>query len=155
MRRSTVVTASALIAAGLLTAGCSSEEKAQENTENANAAVCLSLEGLAATIDGLSTGVTDTGDVTVGQAQESINQIGEAYDTVQSEITNLGDAVNEQTATAQQEFEQAQTGIKEGLSGMDGQASLSEAAAQEKQAVQDLQSSYQDMRSSLGCSDAS
>ena len=48
--------ATAAVAVGLLATGCSSTDEAQQTTENANAAVCLSLEGLAATVEGLSTG---------------------------------------------------------------------------------------------------
>jgi cobalamin biosynthesis Mg chelatase CobN len=144
-----------VVVVGIVTAGCSPTDEAQQETENANAAVCLSLEGLAATIQGLQDGVTGTGDVTVGQAQESVNQIQSAYDTVQAELANLGDAVDNQVATAQQEFEQAQMQIKEDLSGMDGDASLSEVAEQEKEAVQNLQSSYQELNSTLGCGSAS
>ncbi len=151
MRRS-VLLAAAVLGVGLLTAGCSSETEAEQNTENANAAVCLSLEGLGATIQGLGDGVTGTGDVTVGQAQESINQIQSAYDTVESEIQNLGEAVDEQVLTAQEEFSQAQMQIKEDLSGLDGDSSLQDVAQQEAAAIQDLQSSYQELNSSLGCS---
>ena len=74
MRRFAVL-ATAAVAVGLLATGCSSTDEAQQTTENANAAVCLSLEGLAATVEGLSTGVTGTGDVTVSQGQEAINQV--------------------------------------------------------------------------------
>ena len=52
MRRFAVL-ATAAVAVGLLATGCSSTDEAQQTTENANAAVCLSLEGLAATVEGL------------------------------------------------------------------------------------------------------
>ena len=82
-----VLFAAAVLGVGLLTAGCSSETEAEQKTENANAAVCLSLQGLEATDPGgLGDGVTGTGDVTVSKAQESVNQIQSAYDTVESEI---------------------------------------------------------------------
>ena len=107
MRRSAVF-ACAIVAVGLLSTGCSPSTEAQDKTENANAAVCLSMEGLNATIDGLATGVTGTGDVTVGAAQESINQIMAAYDTVQSNVQALGEDVSDEVLTAQQQFEESQ-----------------------------------------------
>jgi hypothetical protein len=136
----------------MLTAGCSSETEAEQNTENANAAVCLSLEGLDATIQGLSDGVTGTGDITVGSAQESVNQIQTAYDTVESEIEKLGQDVDEQVLTAQEQFSQAQMQIQEGLSGLDGDSSLTDVPQEEATAINNLQSSYQELNSSLGCS---
>lgn len=154
MRRS-VVFASAVVLAGMFTAGCSSTDEAQQTTENANAAVCLSLEGLDATIQGLSTGVTGTGDVTVGQAQESINQIQAAYDTVDAEIQKLGEDVSNEVLTAEEQFSAAQTQIQDGLSGLDGGQSLSDVPAEEKQAIEQLSTSYEDLNSSLGCSNAS
>ena len=154
MRRSAVL-ASALVVVGMLAAGCSSTDEAGQKTENANAAVCLSLEGLDATIQGLSSGVTGTGDVTVGQAQESVNQISAAYDTVEAEIQKLGEDVSDEVATAQEQFAAAQMQIQDGLAGLDGDQSLSELPEQEQQAIEQLSASYQDLNSSLGCSDAS
>ncbi len=154
MRRS-VVFASAVVLAGMFTAGCSSTDEAQQKTENANAAVCLSLEGLDATIQGLSTGVTGTGDVTVGQAQESVNQIQAAYDTVDAEIQKLGEDVSQEVLTAEEQFSAAQMQIKDGLAGLDGDQALSDVPAQEQQAIEQLSTSYQDLNSSLGCSNAS
>ena len=101
MRRSPLF-ASALVVVGLLTAGCSSESEAENKTADANAAVCLSMKDLQATVDGLATGVTGTGDVTVSKAQESINQLDEAYADVQSQIQKLGTDVEDQVLTAQQ-----------------------------------------------------
>ncbi|MFN8184835.1 MAG: hypothetical protein U0R23_10470 [Candidatus Nanopelagicales bacterium] len=154
MRRSAVFASSVLLV-GMFTAGCSSTDEAQQTTENANAAVCLSLEGLDATIQGLSTGVTGTGDVTVSQAQESVNQIAAAYDTVDAEIQKLGEDVSNEILTAEEQFQQAQMQIKDGLSGLDGNQSLSDVPDEEKQAIQQLSTSYDDLNSSLGCSDAS
>jgi hypothetical protein len=154
VRRSAVF-ASALVLVGMLATGCSSTDEAEQNTENANAAVCLSLEGLDATIQGLSSGVTGTGDVTVGQAQESVNQISAAYDTVEAEIQKLGEDVSDEVATAQEQFAAAQMQIQDGLAGLDGDQSLSEVPEQEQQAIEQLSTSYQDLNSSLGCSDAS
>ncbi|MEZ5184732.1 MAG: hypothetical protein R2720_03215 [Candidatus Nanopelagicales bacterium] len=153
MRRAAVF--ATVIAVGLLSAGCSSSEEAQQNTENANAAVCLSLEGLDATIAGLESGVTGTGDVTVSKAQESINQIDEAYATVETQIQKLDQDVDQEVLTAQEEFSQAQMQIKEGLSGLDGDQSLSEVPESEASAINALQRSYQDLNSSLGCDNAS
>lgn len=153
MRRYAVL-ATAVVAAGLFTAGCSSTDEAQQTTENANAAVCLSLEGLAATVEGLSTGVTGTGDVTVSQAQESVNQIDVAYDSVISNISKLDEAVSDEVSTAQSQFEQAQMQVKEGLSGLDGDSSLSDVPAEEQQAISELSTSYEELNSSLGCGDA-
>jgi uncharacterized phage infection (PIP) family protein YhgE len=149
------VLATVVVSAGLFTAGCSSTDEAQQKTENANAAVCLSLEGLAATVEGLSTGVTGTGDVTVSQAQESINQIDEAYQSVVSNISKLQEDVSDEVSTAQSQFEQAQMQVKEGLSGLDGDSSLSAVPEEEKQAISQLSTSYEEMNSSLGCGDAS
>ncbi len=154
MRRYSVL-ATAVVAAGLFTAGCSSTDEAQQKTENANAAVCLSLEGLAATVEGLQTGVTGTGDVTVSQAQESINQIDQAYRTVVSNVSKMDEDVSEEVSTAQAQFEQAQMQIKEGLSGLDGDSSLSDVPEEEQQAISQLNTSYADMNSALGCGDAS
>jgi uncharacterized phage infection (PIP) family protein YhgE len=149
------VLATAVVAAGLFTTGCTSTEEAQQQTENANAAVCLALEGLAATIEGLSTGVTGTGDVTVSQAQESINQIDGAYQTVVADVQKLGEEVSDEVSTAQAQFEQAQMQIKEGLSGLDGESSLADVPAEAQQAISQLSTSYEQMNSSLGCGDAS
>ena len=151
MRRS-VLFAAAVLGVGLLTAGCSSETEAEQKTENANAAVCLSLQGLEATIQGLGDGVTGTGDVTVSKAQESVNQIQSAYDTVESEIEKLGQDVDEQVLTAQEQFRQAQMQIQDGLSGLDGDSSLSAVPQEAATAINNLQSSYQELNSSLGCS---
>jgi len=153
--RRSVVFASAVVLAGMFTAGCSSTDEAQQKTENANAAVCLSLEGLDATIQGLSTGVTGTGDVTVGQAQESVNQIQAAYDTVDAEIQKLGEDVSQEVLTAEEQFSAAQMQIKDGLAGLDGDQALSDVPAEEQQAIEQLSTSYQDLNSSLGCSSAS
>lgn len=150
MRRPVIV-ATVVCAMGLATAGCSSSQEAEQKTENANAAVCLSLEGLKATIDGLKTGVTGTGDVTVGQAQESINQIATAYDTFDAEIQKLGEDVSQEVLDAEQQFEQAQMQIKEGLSGLDGDQSLSEVPEEQQQAIEQLDSGYQQLNASLGC----
>lgn len=150
MRRSGVFVA-AVAVAGMLTSGCSSTDEAEQKTENANAAVCLSLTGLDATIQGLSDGVTGTGDVTVGKAQESVNQIQSAYDTVQSEIERLGQDVDEQVLTAQENFSQAQMQVEEGLSGLDGNSSLADVPQEQAAAITQLESSYQDLNSSLGC----
>ena len=144
MRR-VAVAASAVIAVGLITAGCSPSTEAENKTEDANAAVCLSLEGLNATIDGLASGVTGTGDVTVGKAQESINQIDQAY------LQKLGTDVQDQVLTAQQQFEEAQMQVQEGLSGLDGDSNLSDMPAEEAQNIQNLQKSYDELNSSLGC----
>ncbi|MCB9424338.1 MAG: hypothetical protein H6527_04535 [Actinobacteria bacterium] len=149
------VLATAAIAAGLLATGCSSTDEAQQTTENANAAVCLSLEGLAATVEGLSTGVTGTGDVTVSQAQEAINQVDGAYQAVLTNVSKLDEAVSDEVSTAQSQFEQAQMQIKEGLTGLDGDSSLSDVPEEEKQAIAQLSASYEEMNSSLGCGDAS
>lgn len=154
MRRYAVL-ATAVAAAGMFTAGCTATDEAQQKTENANAAVCLSLEGLAATVEGLQTGVTGTGDVTVSQAQESINQIDGAYQSVLSNVSKLDEAVSDEVATAQSQFEQAQMQIKEGLTGLDGDSSLSDVPAEEKQAISELSASYEEMNSALGCGDAS
>jgi hypothetical protein len=142
-----------VLAAGLLTAGCSAETEAENKTEDANAAVCLSLRELSATIEGLSTGVTGTGDVTVGAAQESINQIEEAYQGVEANLEKLGTDVEDQVLTAQQQFEQAQMQVQEGLTGLDGDANLSEVPQEEASAIATLESSYQQLNDSLGCSD--
>lgn len=150
MRRFAVV-ASAAVAVGLLTAGCSAETEAENKTEDANAAVCLSLEELNATIDGLATGVTGTGDVTVGAAQESINQISTAYDQVQASLEKLGTDVEDQALTAQQQFEEAQMQVEAGLSGLDGDSKLSDVPAEEAQAITTMQESYDELNSSLGC----
>lgn len=152
MRRSALL-ASALVAAGLLTAGCSSTTEAENKTQDANAAVCLSLKDLQATIDGLSTGVTGTGDVTVSKAQESVNQLDEAYADVQSQIQKLGTDVEDQVLTAQQQFEEAQMQVTEGLSGLDGDSKLSDVPQEEASAIATLKSSYQQLNDSLGCSD--
>ncbi|HQR79784.1 MAG TPA: hypothetical protein PLT68_06175 [Actinomycetota bacterium] len=150
MRRSVII-ASVVCALGLGAAGCSPSNQAEQKTENANAAVCLSLKGLEATIAGLKTGVTGTGDVTVGKAQESINQIATAYDTVDAEIQKLGQDVSQEVLTAEEQFQQAQMQIKEGLSGLDGDQSLADLPQEQQQAVEQLQSSYQQLNASLGC----
>ena len=150
MRRFAVL-ATAAVAVGLLATGCSSTDEAQQTTENANAAVCLSLEGLAATVEGLSTGVTGTG----GQGQEAINQVDGAYQAVLTNISKLDEAVSDEVSTAQSQFEQAQMQIKEGLTGLDGDSSLSDVPEEEKQAIAQLSTSYEEMNSSLGCGDAS
>lgn len=149
--RRVAVAASAVIAVGLITAGCSPSTEAENKTEDANAAVCLSLEGLNATIDGLASGVTGTGDVTVGKAQESINQIDQAYQTVEANLQKLGTDVQDQVLTAQQQFEEAQMQVQEGLSGLDGDSNLSDMPAEEAQNIQNLQKSYDELNSSLGC----
>ncbi len=154
MRRFAVL-ATAAVAVGLLATGCSSTDEAQQTTENANAAVCLSLEGLAATVEGLSTGVTGTGDVTVSQAQEAINQVDGAYQAVLTNVSKLDEAVSDEVSTAQSQFTQAQMQIKEGLTGLDGDSSLSDVPEEEKQAIAQLSTSYEEMNSSLGCGDAS
>lgn len=153
MRRSALF-ATVVIAAGLLTAGCSPSTEAEQKTENANAAVCLGLKGLGATIEGLQTGVTGTGDVTVDQATEAINQIDAAYDDVQAQLSKLDTAVTDQVLTAQEQFNEAQMQIQDGLSGLDGDQKLSDVPAEELKAIDDLDSSYQEMNESLGCSDA-
>lgn len=153
MRRSALF-ASAVVAAGLLTASCSPGSEAEQKTENANAAVCVALKGLGATIEGLQTGVTGTGDVTVGQAQEAVNQIQEAYDDVEAQVNKLNKDVTEQVATAQQQFAQAQAQIQDNLSGLDQDQKLSAVPAEELKAIDDLDSSYQEINSSLGCADA-
>ncbi|MCA9312636.1 MAG: hypothetical protein KDA21_15585 [Phycisphaerales bacterium] len=154
MRRYAVL-ATAVVAAGMFTAGCTATDEAQQKTENANAAVCLSLEGLAATVEGLQTGVTGTGDVTVSQAQESINQIDEAYQSVVSNVSKLDQAVTDEVSTAQSQFEQAQMQIQEGLTGLDGDSSLADVPEEQKQAISQLGTSYEEMNSALGCNDAS
>jgi hypothetical protein len=154
VRRSALIVTSVCVL-GLLTAGCSSTDEAEQKTENANAAVCLSLEGLDATIQGLQTGVTGTGDVTVGQAQESVDQIAAAYDTVDAEIQKLGEDVSQEVLTAEEQFQQAQMQIKEGLSGLDGSQNLSDVPQEQQQAIEQLDASYQELNSSLGCTDAS
>lgn len=151
MRRSAVITTAAVLI-GLATAGCSPSDEAEQKTESANAAVCLSLEGLDATIQGLTTGVTGTGDVTVGAAQESVNQIATAYDTVDAEIQKLGQDVSQEVLTAQEQFRQAQMQVDEGLSGLDGDQSLSDVPQEQQQAIEQLESSYQELNSTLGCS---
>jgi len=110
------------------------------------------MEGLNATIDGLATGVTGTGDVTVGAAQESINQIMAAYDTVESNVQALGEDVSDEVLTAQQQFEESQMQVEAGLSGLDGDSSLADVPEEEAQAITTLQSSYDDLNSALGCS---
>lgn len=154
MRRSALF-ATAVFTIALATAGCSPSSKAEQNTENANAAVCLGLKGLGATIEGLSTGVTGSGDVTVGQAQEAVNQISEAYDSVQSSLQKLQSDVNTQVETAQQQFEEAQMQVQEGLSGLDGDQSMADVPKEELDAISKLNSSFQEITSSVGCSDAS
>ncbi len=150
MRR-TAAFASVIVAAGLFTAACSPSDEAEQKTENANAAVCLSMEELNATIDGLATGVTGTGDVTVGKAQESINQISEAYQGVEANLQKLGTDVENQVLTAQQQFSEAQMQVQEGLSGLDGDSKLSDVPEEEAQAITNLQNSYDELNSTLGC----
>lgn len=151
MRR-TAVFASAILAAGLFTSACSPSTEAENKTEDANAAVCLNMEELNATIDGLATGVTGTGDVTVGKAQESINQIGEAYQGVEASIERLNKDVEDQVLTAQQQFSEAQMQVEAGLSGLDGDSKLSDVPEEEAQAITNLQESYDELNASLGCS---
>jgi hypothetical protein len=45
--------------------------------------------------------------------------------------------------------------IKEGLTGLDGDSSLSAVPEETKQAISQLSTSYEQMNSSLGCGDAS
>ena len=151
MRRSALF-ASALVAAGLLTTGCSAEEQAQNTTEDANAAVCLSMKDLQATVDGLATGVTGTGDVTVSTAQESVNQIDQAYQDLEAQIQKLGTDVDDQVLTAQEQFREAQMQVQEGLTGLDGDSKLSDVPQEEASAIATLKSSYQQLDDSLGCS---
>ncbi len=153
MRRSAMF-ATAVIAAGLLTTGCSSTEEAEQKTESANASVCLALEGLAATIEGLGTGVTGTGDVTVSKAQESINQIETAYDTVQANIQKADADAAEEALVAQQQFSESLMQVEEGLTGLDGDQSLSAVPAEVQQAVTGLQTNYEELNDSLGCASA-
>lgn len=151
MRRIAVF-ASAAVAVGLLTAGCSSSTEAEQKTENANASACLALENLDATVAGLATGVTGTGDVTVSKGQEAINQISEAYQEYARELGKLSQDVQDQVLTDQQQFQEAQMQIEEGLSGLDGDLSLSDVPQEQAQAITQLQSSSQQMNETLGCS---
>lgn len=150
MRRFALISSAALVG-GLVLAGCSAEQVAETKTQAGNAAVCVALQGLSATVEGLSTGVTGTGDITVGTAQEAVNQINQAYQTVTSAIQNLGTDVQDQVLTAQQQFEDAQMQVEENLSGLDGDATLSEAGKQGAAAIDNLNDSYQELNDSLGC----
>lgn len=154
MRRSALFITVAL-SAGLLTAGCSPTTQAEQKTENANAALCLAVQGLGATIEGVSTGVTGTGDVTVGQAQEAVNQIGEAYADVQAQIEKLQSDVSDQVLAQEEAFQQAQMQVQEGLSGLDGDQNLSDVPKEEQSAIENMNTSYEEMVASLGCTDAS
>jgi hypothetical protein len=140
---------------GLLLAGCSSTDEAETRTEDANAAVCLSLAGLKASIQELVDGVDGSTPMTVSQAQETLGQVKAAYGTVATEVERLGQDVDETVLTASQQFTAAEMQMQKGLSNLDGEASLTQVAQEQRSAVEQLESSYQQLTTSLECSDAS
>ena len=147
MRKFTLVVAAAACAVSL--AACSSsEEKAQEATQENNAALCASLEALQSQVDEVTTGASQaaaSGDqVTVEQAQESLQALGAAFQKVAEDRKELSASVQEQFNLAQQQY------VDE-LSSIDGDTPLSEAGTEVQQAQENLSTQYEQILSEVGC----
>ena len=61
-------------------------------------------------------------------------------------------AADQPLAELTEALRQAQMQVDEGLSGLDGDQSLSDVPQEQQQAIEQLESSYQELNSTLGCS---
>ncbi len=147
MRKFTLIVAAAACAVSL-TACSSSEEKAQEATQENNAALCASLEGLQNQLDEVSGGAADAAasgeQVTVEQARESLETLGEAFRKVAQDRKELSSSVQEQFNLAQQQY-------LDELSAIDDDTPLSEAGAQVQTAQENLNTQYEQILAEVGC----
>lgn len=147
MRKFTLIVAAAACAVSL-TACSSSEEKAQEATQENNAALCKSLEGLQSQLDEVGAGAAEakaSGDqVTVEQARESLEKLGDSFNKVAEDRQALSQSVQDQFNLAQQQY-------LDELAAIPDDTPLSEAPAQVQTAQDNLQTQYQAILSEVGC----
>jgi ABC-type uncharacterized transport system auxiliary subunit len=147
MRKISLVFAAAACAVSL--AACSSsEEKAQEATQENNAALCKSLEGLQSQIDEVGAGAAETkaeGDqVTVEQARDSLEKLGDSFNKVTEDSQALSASVKEQFNLAQQQY-------LDELSSIPDDTPLTEASGQVQSAQENLNTQYEAILSEVGC----
>lgn len=146
MRKLTLVIAAATCAVSL--SACStSEEKAQEATAQNNAELCASLEGLRSQLDAAGAGSAEnqgSGAVTLDQARESLQQLGEAFKAINESSDALSASVQEQFDLAQQQYQDE-------LAAIDDQTPLPEALSQAKTARENLNSQYEQILAEVGC----
>lgn len=147
MRKFTLVVAAAACAVSL--AACSSsEEKAQEATKENNAALCKSLEGLQSQIDEVGAGAAETKadgeQVTVEQARDSLEKLGESF----NKVTENSEALS---ASVKEEFNLAQQQYLDELSSIPDDTPLTEASSQVQTAQQNLNTQYEAILSEVGC----
>lgn len=126
----------------MLTA-CSESDEAQNQTEQANAGVCLALEELQASMDGAAE-TLQSGDVSVQDVQTAQNEIQTAADAVQQETTELDTAVTDQINGATQEYQDAIAALPNASTPEDAQQQLSEAQT-------DYRSTFSQINETLGC----
>lgn len=147
MRKFTLVMAAAACVASL-TACSSSEEKAQEATQQNNTELCASLEGLRSQLDAAGAGSAGEqsadGAATLDQARESLQQLGESF----QEINENSDALS---ASVQEQFDLAQQQYQDELASIDDDTPLPEALSQAKMARENLNSQYEQILAEVGC----
>ena len=147
MRKFTMVIAAAACAVSL--AACSSsEEKAQEATQENNAELCASLEGLRSQLDAAGAGAAENQangeEATLDQARESLTQLGEAFNAISENSDALSASVQEQFDLAQQQYQDE-------LAAIDDDTPLPEALSQAKTARENLNSQYEQILAEVGC----
>lgn len=147
MRKITLVIAAAACVVSL-TACSSSEEKAQEATEQNNAELCASLEGLRSQLDAAGAGAAEnqaTGEeATLDEARESLQQLGESFQA----ITENSDALS---ASVQEQFDLAQQQYQDELAAIDDDTPLPQALSQAKTARENLNNQYEQILAEVGC----
>ena len=147
MRKITIVIAAAACVVSL-TACSSSEEKAQEATEQNNAELCASLEGLRSQLDAAGAGAAEnqaTGEeATLDEARESLQQLGESFQA----ITENSDALS---ASVQEQFDLAQQQYQDELAAIDDDTPLPQALSQAKTARENLNNQYEQILAEVGC----
>lgn len=147
MRKFTLAVAAAAFAVSLSACG-SDEEKAQEATQENNAALCTSLEGLQSQIDEVGGGAAEAQaegeQVTVEQARESLEKIGESFNKVTENSQALSSSVKEQFNLAQQQY-------LDELSSIPDDTPLTEAAGQVQTAQDNLNTQYEAILAEVGC----
>lgn len=147
MKKYTIVLSAAALALSL--GACStSPEEAQENTQNANAAACAALDGFRGqiqTLVGNAASAASSGEqVTVGQAQEAIEQLQDQWD-------EAGDALKDVQSSAREQFEMALDKYNESIQNIDKADSLASARGQVASAQRQLQADYDSVLGELGC----
>jgi uncharacterized phage infection (PIP) family protein YhgE len=118
---------------------CSSQDTAEANAEYCSASAAAQSEVLA-----LKTLVT-SGDATVDQVQEQRDAIANATQEAQSKASDLSDSVKSEIEAADKAFQDA-------ISAIPGDATIPEAAAQYRAALDAWDTAVLNIRSEVGCS---